>query len=249
MNGGHYLVTGGSSGIGLAIAQALHNKGATVHIACRGVDGMNAAKELIGERCFAYQADVSNSDDRTGLFKALAAETSGVLDGLVVNAAKYGFRNLLEMSPEEMNDYFQVNVIGSFDLIRLAHPMLKKGDGKSILTISSTLAARPIPGTGAYSAAKAALNMLTQSFALELAPDGIRVNSILPGVVDTPIHEPQTSNDPQRDQKMKDLAPMHPIGRVGNPQDIAESAMFLLSPSSSWVTGSLFFVDGGISLV
>lgn len=245
----HYLITGGSSGIGLAIAQALHEKGAFVHICCRDQDRLNAALERIGPRCLAYQGDVAIPAERTAMMDAVASASGGRLDGLVVNAAKYGFCNLLDMSAQDVDAYFQVNVISSFDLIRLAHPLLLKGTGKSILTISSTLGERPIPGTGAYSATKAALNMLTRSFALELAPDKIRVNSILPGVVDTPIHEPQTPNDPARADKMEAMAPVHPLGRVGVPEDIAKSALFLLSPDASWVTGSLFFVDGGISLV
>jgi len=249
MDDAHYLITGGSSGIGLAIACLLHEKGAHVHISGRDNTRLAQAQTQIGSKCYTYQGDMAEASARHAIMQDLVSTSGGRLDGLILNAAKYGFCNLLEMETEEVNAYFQLNLMASHHLVRLAHPLLLKGVGKSILTISSTLGARPIAGTGAYSASKAALNMLTRSFALELAPDKIRVNSILPGVVDTPIHEPQRPADPERTQKMKDLAPMHPLGRVGCPEDIARSAWFLLSPEAAWVTGSLFFVDGGISLV
>ena len=243
------LITGGSAGIGRAIAAKMAENGDTLHLVGRNKERLETAAAELDGNVFIYVCDVADQSARIQLAEQVSQNSGGRLDGLVLNAARYGFTNLLDMDLESFEHYFQVNTISTFHMVQLFHPMLMAGEGRSILMISSTLSARPIAGTGAYSASKAAMDSLTRTFALELASDKIRVNSILPGVVDTDIHEPQTPDDPPKNAKLAALGPMHPIGRVGAPEDIAESAAFLLSSSSSWVTGSLFFVDGGISLV
>ncbi len=248
MKGWHVLITGGGSGIGLSLAARLARAGATVHLSGRREATLQAAVAQIGANARAYVGDAASATDRQRLFEALAKETGGRLDGLVVNAAKYGFAPLLDMGAEEIEAFFRVNAMSAIHFVQKAHPLLMKGVGKSILFVSSTLGAKPIEGVGAYAASKAAMNSLARSFALELAKDGIRVNAVLPGVVDTPIHNPQSANDPSRADKMEQLGSLHPLGRVGEPDEIAEAAAFLLSPQSSWTTGSLFFVDGGVSL-
>ena len=249
MEEGHYLITGGSSGIGFELAKTLVNRGAHVHLTGRRRRFLEQRAAELGPRALAYPGDVSSVADRLELIEKVTQNAPNGLDGLVINAAMYGYQPLLSQSLEEFEQYFQTNTVSSFHLVQLAHPLLKRGSGKAVLFISSTLGNRPVPGTGAYAATKAALNSLAQSYALELAPDQIRVNALLPGVVDTAIHEPKTPGDPSRQEKIKQLAPLHPLGRVGLPGDIAAAAAFLLSAESSWVTGSLFFVDGGISLV
>ena len=244
-----FLITGGSAGIGLEIARKLVAEGASVHISARGSERLKQAASDLDGAVFIYECDLAKADERERLIKQVAENSGGVLDGLVLNAAKYGYVNLLDMELAEVEDYFEINTISSWHLVKLAHEMLTAGSGKSILMISSTLGNRPVPGTGAYAASKAAMNMLTRAFSVELASEGIRVNAILPGVVDTGIHEPQGPDDPSREEKLAMLGPMHPMGRVGKPEEVAEAAMFLLSDKSAWTTGSLFFVDGGISIV
>lgn len=249
MENWHVLITGGSTGIGFAIAARLIEKGAFVHLTGRRADVLEKARKSLGEeRCFIYPGDIGVGEDRAKLEKALYDNTDGNLDGLVINAGLYGMQPLLEVTPQELERYFQVNALGSVMLAQACHPMLMGGQGKSILMISSTLGERPIPGAAAYAASKAALNSFAKSMALEWSKEGIRCNIIQPGVVDTPIHDPKSEDDPAREEKMASLASFHPLGRVGNPDDVAEAALYLLSDRANWVTGASLNVDGGILL-
>lgn len=245
----HILITGGSSGIGWALAQTLHADGAIVHLCARGQAALTRAAEQLGERVHIYACDTSDRLARAAMVDELRERTGGRLDGLVVNAAMYAYTPLLDEDDEHLLEYFKVNTLPAFALVKLCRPLLLAGEGRSILFVSSTLATRPVPGVGAYAASKAAMTSLAKSFALELAPERLRVNALLPGVVNTPIHDPQTAADPRREDKLAILAQAHPLGRVGEPEDVARAARYLLSADAGWVTGSLFYVDGGISLV
>lgn len=249
MKGWHVLITGGSSGIGLGIAQALSQRGATLHLSARGEAKLAEAAATIDGPVFTYASDTTDGEARRQLMDAVAANAESRLDGLVVNAATYAYTPLLQEDDASIDNYFRTNTLPAFSLVKLAYPLLKAGEGKSVLFVSSNLAARPIAGVGAYAASKAAMNSLAQSWALELAPDRIRVNAVLPGVVDTPIHDPKEPGDPSREEKLGQLGPAHPMGRVGTPQDVAGAACYLMAPEAGWVTGSLLFVDGGIGLV
>lgn len=248
MKGWHVLITGGSSGIGWALAQALHADGAIVHLCARGAEALDAAAAQLGDRVHTYACDTADAAARRAMVAELGARSGGRLDGLVVNAAMYAYTPLLEEDDEHLLDYFKVNTLPAFALVKLCRPLLLAGEGRSILFISSTLATRPVPGVGAYAASKAAMNSLAKSYALELAPERLRVNAILPGVVNTPIHDPQAPGELRREDKLAMLAQSHPLGRVGEPEDVARAARYLLSAEAGWVTGSLFYVDGGISL-
>ena len=248
MNSRHFLITGGSSGIGLSLAEKLVADGATVHLTGRNDQALQKVRASLGEQAFVYAGDVSDQIHLSELVERVGKRTGHSLDGLIINAAKYGYKPLLEQDGTDFEDYFQTNTTSAFHLVKGCYPLLKKGTGKSVLFISSTLSTRPVPGTGAYAASKAALNCLAQTFALELAPEKIRVNVILPGVVDTGIHNPAAPGDPSKAEKLAALAPLHPLGRVGNATEIADAAHFLLSHKTKWVTGSLFYVDGGISI-
>lgn len=122
------------------------------------------------------------------------------------------------------------------------------GQGKSVVLVSSTLSHRPLGVSAVYSATKSAGDSLMKSLALAYADRGLRFNSVLPGVVDTAIHEPQKPGDPSRAEKMAQVANLHPLGRVGKPEEIANMIVHLLGPAAAWTTGAMIPVDGGISL-
>ncbi|MDJ0836446.1 MAG: SDR family oxidoreductase [Acidobacteriota bacterium] len=249
MQGRHILITGGSTGIGFAIAEKLIAAGAHVHITARNPERLREAADRLGGNASAYPGDITSKADRQDLVRQVSLNTEGKLDGLVLNAARYSYQPLEGQDVDDFDDYFRTNVTGPFALVSAALPLLQAGEGKSILFISSTLGSRPIAGVGAYAATKAALNNLAQTLALELAAQNIRVNAVLPGVVDTPIHDPQSEGDMNREDKLAMLGPQHPLGRVGQPEDVAEASVFLLSDKAGWVTGALWHVDGGIGLV
>jgi meso-butanediol dehydrogenase/(S,S)-butanediol dehydrogenase/diacetyl reductase len=140
------------------------------------------------------------------------------------------------------------NLTGPYLLTREALPHLRVTRG-AIVNVSSTLGVRPIPGAAAYAASKAGLNMLTLSTAIEEAANGVRVNGVCPGVVDTPIHAARAGSGPeQHRQFLGQMGPAHPLGRVGSPEEIAALVLFLASAESAWTTGALVTIDGGISL-
>jgi len=248
MEGRHILITGGSAGIGKGIAEKLHGLGATVHLTGRRAAPLEAVAAELGERVTIHPGDIAVAEDRQALLTAVIEAGGRKLDGLVLNAASYRYQPLLETREEDFRADVEINLMAPFAITKAFVPLLRAGDGKSIVFISSTLGARPVPGAGAYAATKAGLDALTKTFALELAPEGIRVNGIAPGVVDTPIHDPRADGDPSRAEKMTAFAAMHPLGRVGKPSDIAEAAAYLLGSGAGWVTGSLVQVDGGISI-
>jgi 2,3-dihydro-2,3-dihydroxybenzoate dehydrogenase len=198
------------------------------------------AIEEIGPAAWAWPCDVSDP----GSVAALTAEVEdrwGALDGLVNNAGVAPMAPLDETSNEVWEETFAINVGGPFLLCRELGHLLRAGTSPAVVNISSTLAERAIPGMAAYNASKAALNQLTRSLALEWAPR-VRVNAIMPAVVDTPIHSLRGMSAEQ----VRAMGDMHPLKRVGRPEDVAEMIAFLLSSSASWMTGAIIPVDGGM---
>jgi NAD(P)-dependent dehydrogenase (short-subunit alcohol dehydrogenase family) len=158
------------------------------------------------------------------------------LGGLVNNAGIIERISFAESGDDVWERQFNANLYSAVGLTRGLYSELKLNKGSSVLKVSSTLGLRPIANTVAYSASKAAMVNWTQGLAIEWAADQIRVNCLCPGLVDTPIHAARPPDDVQ------------PLGRLGQPDDVAKAAWFLLSPDSSWTTGAVLRVDGGISL-
>jgi NAD(P)-dependent dehydrogenase (short-subunit alcohol dehydrogenase family) len=240
----HYLVTGGHSGIGWAVAQELLAGGAQVWSLARRVEPacLEAGLRQI-------PVDLASRGERRLALEKVLERCEGRLDGLVLNAAWYRIRPQLAHPDQEVGRAIKTNLLAALDLIRGCLPALRAGSGKSVVHVSSTLARRPCAGGGLYAATKAAVDALLASLALEFAPEGLRFNSVLPGVVDTAIHEPGEEAELPREEKMKQFARLHPLGRVGRPEEIAAAVLFLLGERSPWTTGSQMTVDGGISLV
>jgi 3-oxoacyl-[acyl-carrier protein] reductase len=238
------VVTGASKGIGAAIAKHLADDGAEVVVnyasSKDGADRVVAEITGKGGRAIAVRADVAKPADIRRLF-AEATEAFGRLDVLVNNAGVYEFAPLEQVTPEHFHKQFDLNVLG---LILTTQEAVKHfgRDGGSIVNISSAASTSTPPNASVYSATKAAVDAVTRSLAKELGPRKIRVNAINPGMVETEgVHSSGLSSGDFR----KQLEAQTPLGRIGQPQDIAPAAVFLASDDSAWITGETFYVAGG----
>ena len=241
------VVTGGGTGIGKAIAARFVAEGAQVVICGRRVDKLEqAAAEIAGggDNPLALQCDVTDQAQILGLTKTVTNRFEGI-DVLVNNAGVMRFDELAVATDQQYELMMKTNVWAPWRCGTAVIPHMKKRGGGSIITISSVAGLRPLPGAGLYCTSKAALQMLTQTMALEHAADQIRVNLICPAVVeDTELSVPIVGESGVADFYNK-LRVCHPLGRNGRPEDIAEAALYLASDASRWVTGAILPVDGG----
>jgi len=237
------LISGGGTGIGFEVAQKCLEKSWTPVLIGRRKNVLEKASRQL-QNCPFLPVDLSEDSAKRAVEDFLKNFTTVNVLGVVNNAGIYAPMSLETSDQKNWISQYQVNVLGALNLTQSCIPHLKKSKG-SIVNISSTLGERPIPGAAAYSASKAAMNSLTLSLALELAPDGIRANAVCPGIVNTPIHDPSREDV---DAWKSDLKSMQPMGRVGEPEDIAPTVIMLLDPVSSWTTGALINIDGGILL-
>jgi 3-oxoacyl-[acyl-carrier protein] reductase len=238
------LVTGASKGIGAAIAVKLAEQGAAVVVnygrsateAQAVVDGIRAR----GGRAIAVHADVGKTAEIAGLFGAAIREF-GKLDILVNNAGVYEFLPLAGVGEEHFDRLFNLNVKGL--LFATQEAARAFGDrGGSIINISSVVSLSPFPNAAVYSATKAAVDAFTKSLAAELGPKKILVNSVLPGATETEGFQAT----PQASDLRSTIVPLTPLGRMGQPRDIANVVAFLASDEAGWITGQLIPVSGGL---
>jgi len=233
------LITGASRGIGAAIARRFVQSGAKVALAGRDEERLGVLVQALGSGVArSFPGDLLEAGVAAGL-PGRVVEEWGRFDILVNNAACYQPAELTATDRALLERHFSLNVLAAHELSCAAHEALASSGNGVVLNVLSTLAHRPVPGVAAYSASKAALRSLTQSMALEWAVDGIRVVGISPGVVATELHT---------DEHLRQMGPVHPLGRVGRAEEIAEAAHFLVSDLSAWTTGSILEVDGGIHL-
>jgi len=238
------LVTGGSRGIGLATAKILSENGATVAITAKDKDRLEKAVKEI-PNAIGIAADIRNTNDVKNVVNKII-EKFGKLDILVNNAGIFPKIKLLhEIDEDEWNEVLDVNLTGQFRFTKEAIPHLKKTGG-SIINISSDAGLKAYQGfnADAYTASKAALVLLTKCWALEYAEYKIRVNCICPGVVDTDMTKPFLKT--QKDKEFMNSE--HPIGRIGQPEEIAKAVLYFASDDASWTTGAILTVDGGESI-
>lgn len=241
LDGKTALVTGGSSGIGLATAQRLAAEGAHVFLTGRNQDTIDAAVATIGAGATGVRADVSSVEDLTKVAEAIAARGHG-LDVLFANAGGGEFTPLGEISAEQFSTVFLINVGGTLFTVQAMLALLNPG--ASIVLTGSTAAYNGTPAFSIYAATKAAIRSFGRTWATELITRGIRVNTIVPGPIETPG---LTGLAPagQGQQLLDGEAAKVPMGRVGRPEELAAAVLFLASDQSSFMTGTELFVDGG----
>ncbi|MEO0367914.1 MAG: SDR family oxidoreductase [Pseudomonadota bacterium] len=229
------LVTGGSSGIGAAISQTFAALGEQVIVAQR--------RKAEVEGVEVINADLSQADDCTQLINTVV-DTYGGLDVLVNNAGLMRENAVTDTSLEEWHATLNLNLTAPFVLSKAAFPHLGKRQG-SIVNISSIESLASNPLHAAYCASKAGLNGLTQALAVDGGPLGIRCNAIAPGWIDTPLNDAFIESQKDPNQFRAGLADIHPAGRTGTPQDVAELAVWLASDKAEFVTGQIWTIDGG----
>lgn len=239
----HYLVTGASSGIGRAIAELFASLGAKLSLVDRDEAGLlHTFKALSGEAHAMHPFDFSNVEDIDDLVQRVVT-TSGRLHGLVHAAGTQLAMPAKDMSVDAWRQIMAVNAEAALALARnMARKRVYAGGGGSVVFISSIMALAGGVGSVAYSMSKAALHGLARSLALELAPTGVRVNCIAPGFVRTPMLERMGRH--WDDTQRAVVEALHPLG-LGNPEDIAHAAAFLVAPTARWITGTVLVVDGG----
>ncbi|MGX5089277.1 SDR family NAD(P)-dependent oxidoreductase [Enterobacter sp. UPMP2052] len=239
------LVTGGSTGIGLASAQELAAQGAKVYITGRRQQELDAAIALIGTSAKGIRADVSRLDDLDTVY-AQIAEESGRLDILFANAGGGDMLPLGAISEEHFDRIFGTNVRGVLFTVQKALPLL--GAGSSIILTGSTVSVKGTANFSVYSASKAAVRNFARSWALDLQGRGIRVNVVSPGPVKTPGLGGLVAEE-QRQGLFEALAAQVPLGRIGEPAEVGKAVAFLASDAASFINAIELFVDGGMAQI
>jgi NAD(P)-dependent dehydrogenase (short-subunit alcohol dehydrogenase family) len=238
------LVTGASSGIGKAVARQLAQRGAAVAAVAR-------RKEVLAElasvgKVHPIAADLTIASQRERCFRASLDALHG-LDILVHAAGIIGTGTIENTTMEQWDAMMNINLTAIFHLTQLALPSLMAGKG-NIVSVSSVAGSRSFPGVLAYAVSKAALDQFTRCAALELAPHGVRVNAVNPGVVVTNLHRSGGMNEEQYQGFLERSKTTHPLGRVGTAEEVADLVLFLASDRASWITGVTYGIDGGRAL-
>jgi NAD(P)-dependent dehydrogenase (short-subunit alcohol dehydrogenase family) len=244
LNGKVAVITGGSSGIGLATAMRFVDEGAYVFITGRRSSELDKAKAAIGRNVTAIQGDVADLADLDRLFAQVKAE-KGVIDIVVASAGFVEHAPIDSATPEHFDKTFGINARGVFFTVQKALRLMTRGG--SIVLVSSGLHIKGFPAHGTYSATKAAVRSFARTWAAELKGRGIRVNTLSPGAVDTPIIDGQFKTKAEADGARAMFAQMTPLGRVGKPEEMAAAAYFLASDESSYSTGIDLVADGGLT--
>ena len=238
LKGLRVLVTAGASGIGLATARAFANEGARVHV-CDVDEGHLAALAKHAPGVTSSVCDVSDPAAVARLFET-TQERLGGLDALVNNAGRYPLAGLLEMTADEWNEVLAANLASALACLQAAGRRMAAAGGGAIVNVTSIQAFRAAPELAHYSAAKAGLEMLTRSAAVELGRAGVRVNTVAPGLIWREGIETAWPDGVAR------FVARAPLGRLGQPHDVADACLFLASPAARFVTGATLVVDGGV---
>ncbi|MEM6457041.1 MAG: glucose 1-dehydrogenase [Acidobacteriota bacterium] len=246
------LVTGGGTGIGRAIAARLARDGASVVVTGRRAAPLDATVDAIAEAggaAVAATGDVADADAVRAMIDAAIAAFGG-LHIVVNNAAIARFGPLEDLDAANLDALLAINVKGVVHVAQAAAPHLQRhadAGGAALINISSSVTRQPVPGYAVYAATKAAVDQLTRNLAIEWAGARVRVNAVCPGVIETPIFDTMMPKEDAR-AFLKDFAAQVPLGRNGQPGDIAALVRFLAGPEARWLTGAIIPLDGGLSL-
>lgn len=239
------LITGGSSGIGAGAARYFAQRGSKVTISARREDRLHEVRQQIGERAHAVVGDVTVDADRKRMIDEAVAHGGG-LDALISNAGNMYRGPIAELEEQALLDVFNSNVVAGMLLTGLATQELARRNG-AIIFVGSIHTRRAFPGASAYAATKGALEALTGVMAAELGAQGIRVNCVVPGAVPTEIYQRAgLLSDGDARARIEGMAAMHPLGRIGTEEEIAEAMAYLIQ--AEWTTGAVLVVDGGLGL-
>jgi NAD(P)-dependent dehydrogenase (short-subunit alcohol dehydrogenase family) len=236
------VITGGSSGIGLATAQRFVDEGAHVFITGRRQSELDKAKALIGDEVSTVAGDVTVSADLDRLF-ATVLEQKGALDILVASSGRVGPEELGKVTEENFDATFNLNARATLFTVQKALPLMRTGG--SVILVGSVAGYVGVPGFSAYSATKAALRSYVRTWTREFTDRGIRFNTLSPGPIDTPMIDSTADPDATRAQFVAAV----PLNRMGRPEEIAAAAVFLASDDASFVAGAELSVDGGMAQV
>ncbi|KAG4921956.1 hypothetical protein AAZX31_18G169600 [Glycine max] len=242
------LVTGGTRGIGYAIAEELAEFGAAVHICARKQQDIDKCLEewnkkglpITGSAC-----DVLSRDQRENLMKNVASIFNGKLNILINNAGTTTPKNLIDYTAEDVTTIMETNFGSSYHLCQLAHPLLKASGYGSIVFISSIAGLKALPYSSVYASSKGAMNQFTKNIALEWAKDNIRANAVAPGTVKTVLLDSIMKAAAEADKAVEYIVSQTPVGRLGDPEDISPLVVFLCLPAASYITGQIITADGG----
>jgi NAD(P)-dependent dehydrogenase (short-subunit alcohol dehydrogenase family) len=246
LNGKVALITGGNSGIGLATAKRFVQEGAYVFVTGRTQSKLDAAVKEVGSNVTGVQGDVANMGDLDRLFEQIKRE-KGKLDIVFANAGIAKYAAFGTIDEEHFDSIFSANVKGLLFTVQKALPLLP--DGASVILNASVVGSRGLPINSVYAATKAAVRSFARTWTTDLKSRHIRVNAVSPGPIDTEGLRQLVGSSEAGKQRLENLNSIVPMGRLGNPDEIAKAVVFLASDDSSYITGIELFVDGGMNQV
>lgn len=238
------VITGGSNGIGLATAKRFVAEGAYVFITGRRQSELDKAKTEIGSNVTTVQGDVSNLEDLDRLYNTVKKE-KGSIDIVVANAGFVEMVDTANVTPEHFDKTFNINARGTFFTVQKAFPLLN--DNGAIVVVSTVATVKGFPQNVTYGASKATVKSYVKSWAADLKGRNIRANSVSPGIIDTTIIDGQFASKEEADGLKAYFVSITPLGRIGQPEEVANTIFFLSSSESSYITGTDIPVDGGFT--
>ena len=244
--GKRFLICGGASGIGLSVARLAIAQGGRVYLIDYNEVALAREVQALGSNAQGSACDISKAQEVHSAI-AKAGEWLGGLDAVVNCAGVDALAPLKDLDLDLWNLTLAVNLTGTMLVCQAALPLLEAAGGGTIVNVSSAAGLRPLPNRTAYCAAKAAVVMFGKALSMEVAKDNIRVNTVCPGAVDTPLFRSSYEGDENPEQSLQAIRERYALERIASPEELAESVMFLSSPASSYITGTTLAVDGGRS--